>query len=146
MISHGKETATIRIPIKPAESCELTSGTCEEEKNTHHDDQDSESTANGNLPFTRTITTTTTTVVKGNASLGGTGLAAIKVNKIASALEERTGRWTHDENLQFLIGLKVVGVGKWNKLAAFCPKRYVRALVFSQLAISLSFLGGSFRA
>lgn len=61
---------------------------------------------------------------EGNGPDGGTVSSTSRVKiKIDKTLEEGTGRWTHEENLQFLIGLKVVGVGQWNKLGGFCPKR-----------------------
>lgn len=36
------------------------------------------------------------------------------------------GRWTADEKLLFLYGLKKFGKGKWKKISPLLPRRYVR--------------------
>eukprot|EP00977_Amphora_coffeiformis_P014663 scaffold4155_cov165-Amphora_coffeaeformis.AAC.12 len=39
----------------------------------------------------------------------------------------RTGRWTLDEKLLFLYGLRMYGKGRWKKISVYLPNRYVRA-------------------
>ena len=38
---------------------------------------------------------------------------------------QRTGRWTPDENILFLYGLKRFGKGRWKKMSIYLPHRYV---------------------
>ncbi|PVU95090.1 hypothetical protein BB561_002058 [Smittium simulii] len=48
----------------------------------------------------------------------------------------KQGKWTHDEDRALLVGVKIFGVGKWNKIAEFvtgrtdvkCRERYVNVL------------------
>jgi hypothetical protein len=35
------------------------------------------------------------------------------------------GRWTQDEKLLFLLGLKRYGKGRWKKMSVYLPHRYV---------------------
>jgi hypothetical protein len=37
----------------------------------------------------------------------------------------RTGRWTLDEKVLFLYGLKKFGKGRWKKMSVYLPNRYV---------------------
>jgi hypothetical protein len=39
---------------------------------------------------------------------------------------QRSGRWTPDEKILFLYGLKRFGKGRWKKMSTFLPHRYVR--------------------
>ena len=38
----------------------------------------------------------------------------------------RTGRWTLDEKILFLYGLKKYGKGRWKKMSIYLPFRYVK--------------------
>ena len=38
---------------------------------------------------------------------------------------QRTGRWTPDEKILFLYGLKRFGKGRWKKMSVYLPHRYV---------------------
>ena len=38
----------------------------------------------------------------------------------------RTGRWTPDEKILFLYGLKRFGKGRWKKMSIYLPHRYVQ--------------------
>jgi hypothetical protein len=42
--------------------------------------------------------------------------------------DQRTGRWSLDEKLLFLYGLKKYGKGRWKKISVYLPRRYVRSL------------------
>jgi hypothetical protein len=121
MIAHGKENATMGTASDSRELDETTPNSSEKQTQatscatrssykTKEDDGtdtngDAKTAANASNPRQVTTATTTTTVV--------------------AQTEEKTGRWTQEENLQFLIGLKVVGAGKWNKLEKYCPNRCV---------------------
>jgi len=43
---------------------------------------------------------------------------------------QRTGRWTLDEKLLFLYGLKKFGKGRWKKMKAYLPNRSVYRSAF----------------
>lgn len=74
-------------------------------------------------PLTSTSTSTTT-----NASAQGESSAG-DYTKITSQTNNsgpgRSGRWTPDEKLLFLHGLKLHGRGRWKKIRYYLPTRYV---------------------
>ena len=41
---------------------------------------------------------------------------------------QRVGRWTMDEKLLFLYGLRKFGKGRWKKISVYLPDRYVKSL------------------
>jgi Myb-like DNA-binding domain len=43
-----------------------------------------------------------------------------------SGAAQRTGRWTPDEKILFLYGLKRFGKGRWKKMSIYLPHRYVQ--------------------
>jgi hypothetical protein len=43
----------------------------------------------------------------------------------ASGSAPRAGRWTPDEKILFLYGLKRFGKGRWKKMSVYLPHRYV---------------------
>jgi len=45
-----------------------------------------------------------------------------------SGAAQRTGRWTPDEKILFLYGLKRFGKGRWKKMSIYLPHRYVPPL------------------
>jgi hypothetical protein len=46
-------------------------------------------------------------------------------NGSASSSAQRAGRWTPDEKILFLYGLKRFGKGRWKKMSVYLPHRYV---------------------
>jgi hypothetical protein len=48
-----------------------------------------------------------------------------------------TGRWTQEEKLLFLFGLKRFGKGRWKKMSVYLPHRYVRWDAFHLHHISI---------
>lgn len=46
-----------------------------------------------------------------------------------SSAQSRCGRWSLNEKLMFLYGLSVYGKGRWKKISAYVPDRYVNILV-----------------
>jgi hypothetical protein len=52
----------------------------------------------------------------------------------ASSGNLRTGRWTLEEKLLFLYGLRKYGKGRWKKISVYLPHRYVLSLNETQHA------------
>jgi hypothetical protein len=46
--------------------------------------------------------------------------------KSARKSSQKVGRWTLDEKILFLYGLRKFGKGRWKKISVFLPDRYVR--------------------
>lgn len=123
MIAHDKENMTIATPSL---LIECDKGSYAAEKSIHAskpttsptsswEDKDEESAC-------RNYNDKSTTKVNATSTRDA---SKVRTTNDALCYEENTGRWTQEENLQFLIGLKIVGAGKWNKLAKYCPKRCV---------------------
>ena len=52
------------------------------------------------------------------------GHPVAKARTKQSSSTQRSGRWTPDEKILFLYGLKRFGKGRWKKMSVFLPHRY----------------------
>ena len=48
---------------------------------------------------------------------------------------QRTGRWTLDEKILFLYGLRKFGKGRWKKISIYLPKRYARTTMLGVVSV-----------
>ena len=62
-----------------------------------------------------------TDVAAGNDAIDKLGAAPD-----AEPASSRCGRWSLDEKLMFLYGLSLFGKGRWKKIRAYVPNRYVK--------------------
>ena len=54
-----------------------------------------------------------------------TAVSAAAAAALTQSGTHRTGRWTPDEKILFLYGLKRFGKGRWKKMSIYLPHRYV---------------------
>jgi hypothetical protein len=52
--------------------------------------------------------------------------AALPTSSSSPSPNHRAGRWTPDEKILFLYGLKRFGKGRWKKMSIYLPHRYVK--------------------
>jgi Myb-like DNA-binding domain len=64
----------------------------------------------------------------------------IITSRPSSSSPSRSGRWTPDEKLLFLHGLKLHGRGRWKRIRQFLPTRYVPTRLRTLKASSRNFL------
>ena len=64
-----------------------------------------------------------TDVAAGNDAIDKLGASPTPDTEPASS---RCGRWSLDEKLMFLYGLSLFGKGRWKKIRAYVPNRYVK--------------------
>jgi hypothetical protein len=69
----------------------------------------------------------------GDGKLDGMGGATM--TSTSGGGNNKTGRWSLDEKILFLYGLRKFGKGRWKKIGAYIPHRYV--CVCSGLLLSL---------
>jgi Myb-like DNA-binding domain len=96
----------------------------------------------GNLPLDSMPVSTVTTAVTDShhqrvnpkpidlpipAALASASVVVV-VGTTERSQHQRTGRWTMDEKTLFLYGLRKFGKGKWKKISAYLPNRYVHDL------------------
>jgi hypothetical protein len=60
-------------------------------------------------------------------------------NGSASGSAQRAGRWTPDEKILFLYGLKRFGKGRWKKMSVYLPHRYVDTVNESFVMLGFGF-------
>lgn len=72
-----------------------------------------------------TKTTTTTDASLYSLSEGPHEVAPPQRSPRGPKLPQKVGRWSLDEKILFLYGLKMYGKGRWKRMSKFLPDRYV---------------------